>query len=147
MRTYDLPMDPMECPTEETLDALLVGGLTPEERERVQRHVDGCPDCLARMVGAAGGGSTGAPASQAPALAHTLAAPRIADHGSPPEWIEEYRLLRPLGQGAMGQVYIAHDTLLDRPVAIKFLAACNPDAADRQRFVVEARAIARLSHP
>ncbi len=46
----------------------------------------------------------------------------------------------------MGQVYLAHDTLLDRPVAIKFIAA-EPSAVVRERFLVEARAIARLSHP
>src|SRR4051812_4815264 len=64
----------------------------------------------------------------------------------PPAELEEYRLLRPLGHGAMGQVYLAHDTLLDRPVAIKFIAG-DPDPAARERFFVEARAIARLSHP
>ena len=60
---------------------------------------------------------------------------------------EEYRLVRPLGRGAMGQVYLAHDTLLDRPVAVKFIAGATPDAGARERFLVEARAIARLQHP
>ena len=60
--------------------------------------------------------------------------------------IEEYRLVRALGHGAMGCVYLAHDTLLDRPVALKFLLSLHKDAAARQRFLIEARAIARLSH-
>ena len=60
--------------------------------------------------------------------------------------VEEYRLVRALGQGAMGCVYLAHDTLLDRPVALKFLLSLHKDAAARQRFLIEARAIARLSH-
>ena len=65
---------------------------------------------------------------------------------TPPEAFEEYRLVRLLGRGAMGQVYLAHDTLLDRPVAVKFIqAAENPGA--RERFFIEARAIARLAHP
>ncbi len=53
----------------------------------------------------------------------------------------------PLGRGAMGQVFLAHDTLLDRPVAVKFIAGGSPDPALRERFFVEARAIARLPHP
>ena len=53
-----------------------------------------------------------------------------------------------VGAGGMGEVYRAHDTRLDRHVAIKVL---SPDAATdprgRARFAYEARAIARLSHP
>jgi formylglycine-generating enzyme required for sulfatase activity len=48
----------------------------------------------------------------------------------------------------MGQVYLAHDTLLDRLVAVKFIAARVLDEDERrERFRVEARAIARLHHP
>src|SRR5262249_33661588 len=61
--------------------------------------------------------------------------------------IEEYRLLEPLGQGAMGQVYLAHDMLLDRKVAVKFVSELTPTSAGREQFFIEARAIARLSHP
>jgi serine/threonine protein kinase/tetratricopeptide (TPR) repeat protein len=59
-----------------------------------------------------------------------------------------YRLLRRLGQGAMGTVYLAHDTQLDRPVALKmphFHAGEDPDAL--ARFHREARAVATLDHP
>jgi serine/threonine protein kinase/formylglycine-generating enzyme required for sulfatase activity len=68
----------------------------------------------------------------------------------PPREFEEYRLLRPLGRGAMGQVFLAQDTLLERLVAVKFIATPAgrlPDAAARARFFQEARAIARLQHP
>ena len=61
--------------------------------------------------------------------------------------VEEYRLVRRLGQGGMGCVYLAHDTLLDRPVALKFLTGLSRIPAARQRFLIEARAIARLQHP
>lgn len=64
----------------------------------------------------------------------------------PPDAFEEYRLVHPLGRGAMGQVYLAHDSLLDRPVAVKFPRAA-PDRAARDQFFSEARAIARLQHP
>ncbi|WP_437319406.1 nSTAND1 domain-containing NTPase [Sorangium sp. So ce385] len=66
---------------------------------------------------------------------------------SPPATFDGYRLLRLIGRGGMGSIYLAHDSLLDRPVAIKFIAAPRPDAVARQRFLIEARALARLSHP
>ena len=48
----------------------------------------------------------------------------------------------------MGEVYKAHDTRLDRTVAIKVLAPTRVgDAQAQQRFAREARAIAALSHP
>ncbi len=59
-----------------------------------------------------------------------------------------YRLLRQLGQGAMGAVYLAHDTELDRPVALKvpvFDRAERPSVLER--FFREARAAATLLHP
>jgi serine/threonine protein kinase len=54
-----------------------------------------------------------------------------------------YRLLEPLGRGAMSSVWLAEDTELGRRVAVKMLGP----AADRSRFDREARAVAALSHP
>src|SRR5437762_4211099 len=56
---------------------------------------------------------------------------------------ERYRLLEPLGRGAMSAVWLAEDEELGRQVAVKTLAP----AADRARFDREARAAAALSHP
>jgi hypothetical protein len=58
-----------------------------------------------------------------------------------------YRIDAPLGEGGMGVVYSGHDTLLQRPVAIKMLgpAFLGPDGA--RRFLREAQAVARLHHP
>ncbi|MEA2828484.1 MAG: eukaryotic-like serine/threonine-protein kinase [Actinomycetota bacterium] len=60
-----------------------------------------------------------------------------------------YQLIRVLGEGAMGVVWLAHDTVLDRAIAIKELRpGPGVDAAEAMdRFLVEARAAARLSHP
>ncbi len=65
----------------------------------------------------------------------------------PPTSFDEYRIVRLLGHGAMGRVYLAHDALLDRSVAIKFLGALEVGNGVRERFFTEARAVARLSHP
>ena len=58
-----------------------------------------------------------------------------------------YEIRRELGRGGMGTVFLAHEKGLDREVAIKVLP---PDRADsefyRERFRLEARAAARLSH-
>ena len=60
-----------------------------------------------------------------------------------------YEILRPLGHGGMGTVYLARQARLgDRMVALKLLpeaAAHSPRA--RERFLAEARALARLRHP
>lgn len=60
----------------------------------------------------------------------------------------DYRLLKKLGQGGMGSVYLAHQLKLDRQVAIKILSkelASKP--AFVQRFLREARVMAKLDHP
>jgi eukaryotic-like serine/threonine-protein kinase len=59
-----------------------------------------------------------------------------------------YEIVSPAGAGGMGEVYRARDTRLDRTVALKVLPpALTNDAAARQRFEREARAVAALSHP
>src|SRR6516162_2865675 len=59
-----------------------------------------------------------------------------------------YRILEKLGEGGMGAVYKAHDTQLDRDVAVKVLPAQSLHDADAvARFQREARALAKLSHP
>ncbi|HZJ65790.1 MAG TPA: protein kinase, partial [Kofleriaceae bacterium] len=65
----------------------------------------------------------------------------------PPERFDEYRLIKALGRGSMGQVWLAHDTLLDRQVAVKFVSELPDHEAVRQRFLTEARAAARVQHP
>jgi serine/threonine protein kinase len=60
----------------------------------------------------------------------------------------KYRILEEIGRGGMGAVYKAHDTILDRLVAIKILAPhLTWDQEFVQRFLHEARAAARLKHP
>ena len=64
-----------------------------------------------------------------------------------------YRLLRLIGRGAMGEVYLAQDTRIDRQVAIKVIRAelgAYPDDTSQdvmRLFLREAQTIARLNHP
>ncbi|MFO0620499.1 MAG: SUMF1/EgtB/PvdO family nonheme iron enzyme [Polyangia bacterium] len=71
----------------------------------------------------------------------------ITPQWSPPKSFEEFRLLWPLSRGGMGEVYLGHDTLLDRPVAVKFISTPVNSPALREQFMNEARAAARLQHP
>jgi serine/threonine protein kinase len=68
-----------------------------------------------------------------------MASPQPGTHLGP------YEVVRLLGSGGMGEVYEAHDSRLNRRVAIKLLR--ERDANLQQRFEREARAIAALSHP
>src|SRR5262245_2919031 len=62
-----------------------------------------------------------------------------------PEHIGRYEIVRRLGGGGMGTIYLARDAVLDRLIAIKLLRDEGGDL--RERFAREARAIARLTHP
>src|ERR1017187_2023653 len=60
----------------------------------------------------------------------------------------QYEIRSPLGAGGMGEVYRAHDTRLDREVAIKVLPeSLTSDSVRLRRFEQEARAAAALNHP
>jgi serine/threonine protein kinase/Tol biopolymer transport system component len=66
----------------------------------------------------------------------------------PPPVIDGYRVLATLGRGGMGEVWLARDLKLDRPVAIKLLPAQLTNDQDRvARFRLEARAASALNHP
>ena len=59
-----------------------------------------------------------------------------------------YRLEAKLGSGGMSTVYLARDTTLDRPVAVKVMHREMSEQADQlERFRQEARAVAKISHP
>lgn len=58
-----------------------------------------------------------------------------------------YEVVKLIGEGGMGQVFLARDTMLDRQVAVKVLSSPNPLGEEIARFEREAKALAALDHP
>src|SRR6476660_9191651 len=64
------------------------------------------------------------------------------------EQFGRYEIRSKIGEGGMGEVYLAQDTRLDRKVALKILPAeVASDPVRMQRFVQEAKAASGLNHP
>jgi len=84
---------------------------------------------------------------------HTLTAPpqmpaRLPAEGLPAGLrLGHFQIEKKLGAGGMGEVYLATDLALDRPVAIKVLPTGTTSGVARDRLIREARAQARVNHP
>src|ERR1043166_3425429 len=121
----------------------------PQERETFLRDVCGDDTALRVQVEgmlAADGQSNLIDAPAAEVAADLL----VAVNGSlaPGQNVNQYRVIRELGRGGMGQVYLAHDSRLDRPVALKLLPyAFSKDPERVRSFQQEARVVSALNHP
>jgi len=86
---------------------------------------------------------------ETPAVAHaadTLA--ELDQKLTPGQRIKHYQIVNLIGEGGMGEVYLANDTTLGRRVALKVLPPfVSKDPERLRRFTQEARAASRLSHP
>lgn len=135
------------CAGENTLAGFLEGSLSREASVELQAHIARCSACRQLLVNLASAASLpirdSANADIGPG---SLSDEGEARAGTPPAQLDEYRIMGFLGQGTMGRVYLGHDTRLDRPVAIKFLAAASSDGHYRERLLIEARAVARIQH-
>lgn len=102
-----------------------------------------CSDCGASLtVDTRFCGLCGAPAPVSPAVSQDPL--RLALEG---KLGAQYRVLRLLGRGGMGAVYLARDLTLEREVAIKVVTPASDRDGMYERFRREAKTAARLSHP
>lgn len=151
----------MDCPGENTLNALLGGHLAPEMAARTEHHVDECPACqeLVAVVGQTMGSSRegGAtpemlarPREEATTEKDDARGPSAEAPLQPGSAIHRYVVLSRVGAGGMGVVYAAYDPELNRRVALKVLRAEGRGEGSEQaraRLLSEAQTLARLAHP
>ena len=171
-------MTPTPCPDAARLAALLGGRLPHHDVERLAEHLEGCPACAraAQQIGvddplvatlrSVGPTVLAAEEPRVAALIGSLCrlvppkadaadtvwdADRAVGFPSRPGELGRvgaYRILRPIGSGGMGTVYLARQDRPDRAVAVKVVrAGPSADPVRLARFRSEAAAAARLRHP
>ncbi len=152
-------------PNEQTLQAYGLGKLDDASAQSVNQHLSSCAECQSRVVelssdsflnrlqGAQGSREMAATALQgdgsrtdggtsvatAPTAAYTLP-PGLAEH-------PDYEIIRELGRGGMGVVYLAQNKLMGRPEVLKVVGHHlieRPGVLDR--FLREIRSAAKLHH-
>jgi WD40 repeat protein len=135
------------CPYGARLPRFLDRQLSEEESREIDRHVETCPLCAEELERLTASDGAGLPLPPVPLGECGAPAPGPAANGELPA-VPGYRLLRVLGRGGRGVVYLADDTRLRRQVALKMIRA-GGDAGlrDLARFRVEMEAHARLLHP
>ena len=85
---------------------------------------------------------------ESPAVAQAADDLAAAQKLTPGQRVKHYQIVNLIGEGGMGEVYLATDTTLGRRVALKVLPAfVSKDPERLRRFTQEARAASRLSHP
>ncbi|HEY0364823.1 MAG TPA: serine/threonine-protein kinase, partial [Pyrinomonadaceae bacterium] len=85
---------------------------------------------------------------EAPAVAQAADDLAFEQKLTPGQRIKHYQIVNLIGEGGMGEVYLATDTVLGRRIALKVLPAfVSKDPERLRRFTQEARAASRLSHP
>jgi hypothetical protein len=157
---------PAAHPSDQVLRAYGLGKLDQTIAESVERHLESCPACR-RRVGALSSDSfldrlrdvQGSPAMST--TGRLPSGPSQAERGQtctaepaagwlPPELAEhpDYQVIRELGQGGMGLVYLAHNRLMDRHEVLKVVSSQLMNRRGVQdRFLTEIRNAAKLHHP
>ncbi|MFO0876552.1 MAG: family 16 glycoside hydrolase [Gemmataceae bacterium] len=152
-------------PAADTLASFVHGRLSDSETQAVEQHLTTCQDCrdrldslppdsFLRQVRASAPRGT-LVAGAVPAISSALTAPGPVLPVAPPDDIppalaqhDRYRILRIIGRGGMGTVYLAEQLLMDRKAVLKLIHPQLLARDDiRQRFEREIVAVGKLHHP
>jgi eukaryotic-like serine/threonine-protein kinase len=162
-------LDRTACPDEEELRQFLLGRVGAAEAAGLEAHLESCPACCDRLAGQEADDALVATMRQRSTILETCQGPtvdrlirgasRLPVEGGRYDFLDapsgeelgrmgDYRVLREIGRGGMGVVFLAEDARLRRSVALKvILDARRVDAHCLTRFGREAGALARLAHP
>jgi WD40 repeat protein/tRNA A-37 threonylcarbamoyl transferase component Bud32 len=151
-------------PSAQALALFSSGKLSEAKAVTVATHLETCSDCRGAVervppdsflgkVRAAKPGGTVLPASTGRPSGASVAGssgPAVPVPDLPPELVNhpKFRVVRELGRGGMGVIYLAEHRVMDKPVALKVISASvldNPTAV--ARFLSEVRAAGKLDHP
>ena len=154
-------------PTDQTLHAYGLGKLDEASAESVNTHLEGCPDCRQRVAALSSDSFLGRlhdakaePEAFRPAVSSTdglsVLATGAAPAAPPPAStlppgladLPDYKILRELGQGGMGTVFLARNTLMGRTEVLKVVSGHLVNRRGvLDRFLGEIRNAAKLHHP
>ncbi len=121
----------------------LLGTVSEMDRRRIEEHLAACAACRSALEPLL---------EEETARGGRASAPRMEEEKEPaPDGLNlslgPYRLLREIGRGGQGRVYLAQDARLGRKVALKVLPAGFSSASALRRLRREAAALSRLDHP
>jgi serine/threonine protein kinase len=143
----------MNCPDPEYIEHYVCGRFSESESAEFEAHLEDCSKCSSRAAEARENESLLAELREfqtkdLSVSANKVTRVQIGAIGRAQELLgSQYRVVKKVGQGAAGEVFQAIDTILDRPVAVKFLNkeyAAESTTEERWR---EARLIGQLNHP
>ena len=138
--------DPSEHPSELQLRNFVHGKLCESDLDAIAKHLETCESCLKQLDGIAG--DTLADHVGAVDLSQGFS---MRPPGRSDQWLSNhprYRVIRKIGAGGMGEVYLAEHQMMARQVAIKAIRSefvQNEEAISR--FQTEVRTAAQLTHP
>lgn len=159
-------MKPEPCPQPDHLRSFVSCTVNEQLADQILSHIENCPACEETVAELEASSDTVAErirksASQ-PSFAHepecqrlmqfliqeTTGGRKLGDSVAVPQTLREYRIIRKLGEGGMGTVYLAEHQRLKRQVALKLLPSSRLGNAEAvARFDREMAVLGQLTHP
>ena len=144
----------MNCPDFEYIEHYVCGQLNESESSEFKTHLEDCSKCSSRVAEAHENESLLSELREFKTKNSVVSANKlrrvqeIGTIGRAQELLgSQYRVVKKVGQGAAGEVFQAIDTILDRPVAVKFLNKEYAAESTNEERWREARLISQLNHP